>query len=119
MKKWSLLLVAAIALTMVACGGDDSGDSGDGGSGGGSVSVVAKDFSFSPSTVDVNAGDSIDFQNDGSTEHNFSIDGQDVDVDAEDGGSATVDVSGLAAGTYDFFCKYHKDQGMTGTLEVK
>jgi plastocyanin len=42
-----------------------------------------------------------------------------VDVDAEDGESATVDVSGLAAGTYDFFCKYHKDQGMTGTLEVK
>jgi cytochrome c oxidase subunit 2 len=123
MKKWSAVLLLVLALAFAACGGDDADESTDttaaAGGSGGSVSLTAKDFEFSPQDLSISAGDSIELTNDGGAEHNFSIDGEGIDVDAEAGASATVDTSGLAAGTYDYFCKYHSGQGMTGTLEVK
>jgi plastocyanin len=118
MKKM-LCILAVVALLGAACGGDDDDASanGDSGGGGSSGALTASDFAFSPTSLSVAAGDSFEFTNDDEVEHNFSIDDADIDEDAEAGESTTVDVSSLEAGTYDFYCKYHKDQ-MTGTLEI-
>ena len=118
MKRF-LCVLAVVALLGAACGGDDEDTSagGDTGGGGGSTTLTAAEFTFSPSSLSVAAGDSFEFTNNDEVEHNFSIDDADIDADAEAGESTTVDVSALEAGTYDFYCKYHKDQ-MTGTLEV-
>ena len=118
MKK-TLCILAVIALMGAGCGGDDSNsDGGDtGGDTGGSTTLTAAEFSFSPTSLSVATGESIDFSNEDEVEHNFSIDDAGVDADVEAGESTTLDLSDVEAGTYDFYCKYHKDQ-MTGTLEV-
>lgn len=122
MKKLPAVLLLVVAVTFGACGGDDSeGTTATtaAAGGGAGTALSAEDFKFTPKDLSISAGDSIEVTNNGSTEHNFSIDSEGIDVDAAEGASATVDVSGLAAGTYDYFCKYHSGQGMTGTLEVK
>jgi plastocyanin len=117
--KRLLCLLAVIALMGGACGGgDDSGDAGgDAGGGSDAATLTASDFSFSPTSLSVAAGGSIEYSNSDDVEHNFSIDDAGIDQDVEGGESATVDLGDLEAGSYDFYCKYHKDQ-MTGTLEV-
>jgi plastocyanin len=57
-------------------------------------------------------------ENEGSTEHNFSVSDQGIDQDVEDGGNADVTVTFPESGTLVFFCKYHQDMGMRGALEV-
>jgi plastocyanin len=84
-----------------ACGGDAGGS---GAAGAGATSVTATDNEFDPSTVDVTAGSTIEISNEGEATHNFSIDGEDVDVDIEPG---------------DFSCKFHEKAGMTGTLRIE
>jgi plastocyanin len=41
-----------------------------------------------------------------------------VDVDVQPGDVFNGESAGLAAGTYPFFCKYHRSVGMTGTVVV-
>jgi plastocyanin len=87
------------------------------GSGGGSVDLGAKDFAFTPKTLSVpEGGATVKFTNTGSVEHNFTVDGEGISKDAEAGESASLKVD-LAAGTYQFHCKYHPTQ-MKGTLTV-
>jgi plastocyanin len=117
--KKLLCALALIAMLGVACGGgDDSGSAGgDTGGGASSAALTAADFAFSPTSLSIASGGSVEFTNDDDTEHNFSIDDAGISQDVEGGESATVDLSGVDAGSYDFYCKYHKDS-MTGTLEV-
>ena len=74
------------------------------------------DNAFEPGAATVAAGE-IELVNDGSSPHNFSVDGTDVDVDVEAGedGHATLD---LEPGSYTMFCSFHRTQGMEGTLTV-
>ena len=118
-RKLLVVLAAfALALVGVACGGDDGEDpAAPAGDEGGSVNLSAADFAFQPSSITASAEGTIAFTNEDETEHSFTIDDTDVDEDAEAGASVTVDLGSLDAGTYDFYCKYHKDS-MTGTLEV-
>jgi plastocyanin len=115
LKRWVICL-AVVALFGAACGGD-SGDDGGTGGGGTVATLTASNFAFNPTSLTAAAGGSIEFTNDDDTEHNFTIEDLDIDEDAEGGGSITVDLGDAEAGTYDFFCKYHKDS-MTGTLEI-
>jgi plastocyanin len=118
-KKLLICATVLIALLSVACGGGDNSSDTTGGDtgGGGSAALTAENFSFSPTSLTVAAGGSIEYTNNDDTEHNFSIDDAGIDQDVEGGASATVDLSSVDPGTYDFYCKYHKDK-MTGTLEV-
>ncbi len=118
-----LLLVMVIG---VACGGDDGGsettdtnnDAADTEADtGGAGTLVTANFAFDPSTLTAAAGDTIEFTNEDDTKHNFTAEDAGLDVDADAGGSATIDLADVESGSYDFYCKYHKDS-MTGTLEV-
>ena len=109
-----------VAVLGVACGGGDDGasssDAADGGSEAGTT-VQAVDFAFEPTTVTAPVGGTIELVNEGDTVHSFTVDDAGIDVDADGGESATVDVGDAEPGSYEFYCKYHKDS-MTGTLEV-
>jgi len=78
------------------------------------------DFYFKPMTLSGKAGQTmtIELKNEGKVEHNFSIPGQSVDQNVQPGKTATVQVTFPQSGTVQFFCKFHRSRGMTGSLTV-
>lgn len=123
-RKTLVVLLALVALLGVACGGgdDDGGDTSapapaEEEDDGGATTLTAANFAFDPSSLTVATGSTFEFTNEDDAEHSFTIDDSDIDEDVDGGASTTVDLGSLEAGTYDFYCKYHKDS-MTGTLEV-
>jgi plastocyanin len=86
---------------------------------GASFTLEARDFCFSPGTINVAAGQkvTVTFVNKGEKEHNLTVGGTDVG-EAQKGETQTLTFT-AAAGATDFFCKYHKDSnGMVGKLVV-
>ena len=55
----------------------------------------------------------------GQAEHNFSLTEANVNQDLEKGDSKTISFTAPAAGTYQYFCEYHKtSKNMVGTIKV-
>jgi plastocyanin len=115
-----LLPIAAVAaaLALSACGGDD------GGSGAGSTaasapgsSITIRDFAFSPKTLEVGEGTSVDVSNDDSTAHTVTAD----DGTSFDSGQVQPDgsksITAPSAGRYAYHCSIHPN--MHGELTVK
>lgn len=87
----------------------------------GPVTVTLTDFAFSPSTVEIAAGSTIELVNEGFVEHNMAVKVAGLSSPhVQAGESVTFDVSSLAPGTYDMFCEVvgHESLGMVGTLIV-
>jgi nitrosocyanin len=85
--------------------------------------VEGKNFSFTPSTMTVNKGDTvkITFKNSGGM-HDFKIDEFNVATkQIQSGASETVEFTADKAGTFDYYCSVgnHRAMGMQGTLTVK
>ena len=144
-KAFALAALVISAVALVACGGSDNNDtstpaqtttgaaSGGGGGGGGGASSTVK-LSADPSgalkyttdSLSAKAGNvTIDFDNPASISHDVAVEdssGKELgvsDLIAQD--KTTLDLSGLKAGTYTFFCTVpgHEAAGMKGTLTVK
>jgi plastocyanin len=101
-------------------GGYGSGGATAAGSTTGTASATVKlsNFSFGPSKVSVKHGATIALDNVATaTPHSFVIDGQNIDVVIAPGTTSDLKI-GLAPGTYHFYCKFHKQLGMTGTITV-
>jgi plastocyanin len=100
-------------------GGYGNGGGGeDRGGGMAAATVTQANYRFTPSKFTVASGDTLKVTNSTpSTAHTFTIDGQDVDVNVDPSSSQDVTLD-LQPGTYDFYCRYHRSQGMTGTLTV-
>jgi plastocyanin len=129
-----LALVMALMLVAASCGGDDEEGGGtttvdgqkanDHGSedvsGESELDLELDDFYFSPTVLTGSAGEelTLHLENEGSTEHNFSVTDQGIDQDVESDGKADVTVTFPDSGTLVFFCKYHENMGMRGALEV-
>jgi plastocyanin len=112
------MLVPVVVVGLSACGSSKKTSAA---SSGGGTTVEAVDYHFNPAMLSVASGSqvSLTFKNNGTTEHNFSITKLKVDVEAEKGASKKVSFTAPAPGTYEFFCKYHKESnGMVGTLTV-
>ena len=80
------------------------------------VSVV--DFSYSPKTVTIQAGESVSWSNNGQSPHTVTADGGSFDsgnLNPGQGYSHTFST----AGTYAYHCQYHQAQGMVGTVIVQ
>ncbi|MEP6758928.1 MAG: cupredoxin domain-containing protein [Actinomycetota bacterium] len=143
MRQRNLMIVAALAASLfvaTACSSSSSSSSPAGGStsttssstssgsptdavnvtGKSAFTITQNNFFFSPSTIDGSAGQKITFtvQNDGSSPHTFTIDNMNIDVTVQPGADTTVDVTFPTSGTVQFYCKFHKNMGMVGTLEV-
>jgi plastocyanin len=134
------VLVAAIAMLGAACssnksettsegessktitiGSDTANDHGSKDvSGASSVDVEQDDFYFEPTILKGTAGQkvTIKLENEGDATHNFTLEDQNVDQDVSPGDDATVTVTFPQSGTLEFFCKFHRTQGMVGELSV-
>ena len=123
--------VLAAAGAFAACGSSSSSSGGayskptstpskSAGAAGGGPSVTAKDYSFTPTTIDLTAGKTVTISatNDGAAKHNLTIEKLKVNVDLPPGSTTTATVKGAKAGTYEFHCEYHPTQ-MKGTVTVK
>ncbi|HEY7401265.1 MAG TPA: cupredoxin domain-containing protein [Actinomycetota bacterium] len=114
------IALGVVALTLAACSSNSSSPAGGGTTGGGGAvtdTITLTDNAFSPADVTV-SGTQISLVNDGQALHNVSIEGQDIDHDVQPGETESEDFE-LAPGTYTMFCKYHRSQGMEGTLTIQ
>jgi len=143
-KRTFVLLILALALVGAACG-DNSTETetpGTSGSEGGTQTTIGSeaandhgsqdvsgmdetslevdDFYFEPTLLTGTAGQqlTIEIKNEGTVEHNFSLDEQSVSQDIEAGEDASVSVTFPDSGMLVFYCKYHRSQGMLGGLAV-
>ena len=144
--RWKAVAAGALSLALLtaACG-SDSGASGGGayGAGGGQASSAATpteatssdggattggagggktltqvNYQFTPAKFTVHQGDTITVSDtNATTPHTFTVEGTDIDVanDAQSSQEVTID---LEPATYTFFCRFHRAQGMEGTLTV-
>jgi nitrosocyanin len=89
-----------------------------------SFTVSGTEFAFSPNTLSVNKGDTVNvtFTNNGAFPHNFTITEFNVKSKTiSPGESDTVTFTADQTGTFTYFCSVptHKDKGMVGTLTVQ
>jgi plastocyanin len=88
------------------------------------IAVSGMEFAFSPNQITVNKGDKvkIDFTNNGTYPHNWTIDEFNAKTATVSPGQTTsVTFTPDRTGTFQFYCSVpgHKDQGMVGQLTVK
>jgi manganese oxidase len=116
LTSMAAFLLAAIGIIVVV--NDDGTTTTTGASA--PVSVSMTEFKFSPASITVPEGGQLAVSNDGSMVHNLVIEGGPATRDLSAGQSETLDLSGLAAGTYAFSCTIagHAESGMTGTLTI-
>lgn len=88
------------------------------------ISVSGTEFSFSPASISVKAGErvKITFRNIGKASHNLALEG--LGVTTKTIGTEQTDVVEFTApssGTYNFFCSVpgHRTAGMEGRLKVE
>jgi len=87
------------------------------------VNVVQVDYKFVPSTIKVTSGGSVFvlvINNQSKTLHNFSLvmKGSTTNYGNIKPGEQKVFPIKVSAGSYSFYCVFHKSLGMTGTLVV-
>jgi len=135
--KRAFLAVAFLVLLAAGCGGSSSGSSSSESGGGGKKTIAGvpandhgsknvsseaevelDDFYFEPTVLRGKPGSQVtlELRNEGSTEHNLTIDSQSIDKDVEAGEDAKVTVTFPKSGQLSFYCKYHKNMGMAGAL---
>jgi plastocyanin len=73
---------------------------------------------FSPATLTVTAGTSVDFTNNSGTTHNVVFDNTDAIADIPTNTSGTSSRTFATAGTYNFHCDFHAP-GMKGSIVVQ
>jgi plastocyanin len=136
------MLGLAVVLLAAGCGGyggkskSSSTESSGGGGGGkatiagvpannhgtksvsGEAEVELDDYYFEPTVLKGKPGSSVtlELKNEGSVEHNFTIDSQGIDKNLEAGEDVKVSFTIPKSGVVSFYCKYHKSMGMAGAL---
>lgn len=77
------------------------------------------DYYFSPTFIKSpgNAVAKIELKNEGSVPHTFTIDALHVDVEVAPDATKDVTVNIGTETRYEFYCRFHKDQGMRGAFQ--
>jgi FtsP/CotA-like multicopper oxidase with cupredoxin domain len=89
--------------------------------GAGGAQVSLSEFKIEPATITVSTGGSVTVTNNGTVQHNLTIQGTKFKTkDLNPGDSVTLVLKGLKEGSYTMFCSLpgHESQGMKGTLTV-
>lgn len=83
--------------------------------------MTMKDSFFEPSCVVVSSTQEMTLVNAGDVTHNFSIRDTDVSEDVDPGEQEESEdlFSNLQAGTHEFFCRFHEQEGMVGTIVIE
>ena len=83
----------------------------------GKVSIEQDNFYFKKTFIKGPAGSfTVKLENEGNTQHSFTIDDQDVDAVVQPGKSKTVTVELTDGEPVNFYCKFHRSSGMQGAL---
>uniref|UniRef100_A0A7C3AR96 Cupredoxin domain-containing protein n=1 Tax=Thermorudis sp. TaxID=1969470 RepID=A0A7C3AR96_9BACT len=86
------------------------------------VRVVAREFSFEPATIEVQAGRpfTLILENQGAVEHEIEVHEADIHLHAGPGQTVQGTFTIATAGTYEIACEIpgHKEAGMVGELVV-
>jgi uncharacterized cupredoxin-like copper-binding protein len=85
------------------------------------ATVTLKEFSITPTVIEVPTGGKLVVKNAGTMQHDLVVQGQNLKTPFINAGSeADLDVSSLKEGTYDVFCDIpgHQAAGMQATLHV-
>jgi len=111
------VIIAAVlaAFALSACGSESPDEACPSPTEGTSVEMA--DFSYAPACLAVDAGASIELRNSGEAPHTFTVSESEIDVEVAAGATDTVDLAGLAAGTYEVTCTLHPQ--MTGAIQVR
>lgn len=107
----------------VALSDDDAGGGGGEGAAAATVSELAVDlaeFNFSGGLTAPAGQITVALTNVGSVDHNFKVRGGPESADVPSGGSGSLDLSSLTAGTYEVYCSIpgHEAAGMVAELVV-
>jgi len=112
---------ASASPTSMTIGSDTANNHGEANvSGKNSLSVEQDDFYFGPTVISGTAGQklTIELENEGSVTHNFTIDSLGISEDVPAGSSKEVTVTFPDSGFTEFYCAFHRSQGMVGELTV-
>jgi len=131
---WTLFIFAFSALALLASvigvgfgmrAIDESKDNvaaaGASGAGGTPTEVELSEFAVSPAPIEATTTGGLRITNSGSVPHDLHVEGTELASPMIDpGGSATLDLSSVAAGEYTVFCMVpgHREAGMETTLRV-
>jgi uncharacterized cupredoxin-like copper-binding protein len=123
-RAWILL---PVLLLLAGCGGGSSEEAENGRAVVQTIQISAKEFSLTPSTVNVSETGTYEFEvtNDGEVTHALDIEesggGAEAETgDIEPGQTKTVRFTFSKDGSYEMYCPIdgHRDQGMEGTITV-
>jgi FtsP/CotA-like multicopper oxidase with cupredoxin domain len=133
MRRSALALSLAFVVLGAACSGSED-DGGTTGTGDGeqaaagapvTLDVTLTDFKIDPANLEAPAGSAITFSisNQGQAPHTFAVTAGDQTYETAEiqaGGTDTLEVPALEAGTYETLCTVvgHAELGMVGTLTV-
>jgi len=80
------------------------------------TSVELADFAYRPDCLSVDAGATIALENTGDAPHTFTVEGTDLDVKVDPGGSDEILFDGVDPGTYAVMCTFHPQMEATVTV---
>jgi plastocyanin len=106
-----------VAALLAGCGAGGFTSSGAGAAPASNDQVTIKGYAFAPNPITVQAGSTVTWENDDSTEHTATASDGSFDTGTIQGHGATAKATVRQPGTYDYVCEFHPF--MKGTITVE
>jgi plastocyanin len=118
--RTTVLAVIGVAAVVSVTGFLLTKESVDDSESAGATALEMVKFEFDPGSSSLPVDGKLLIQNNDPFVHDFTFDAMDIAVTVGPGSETLVDLSGLAAGTYDYVCSLHSDgeTGMVGTITI-
>ncbi len=119
--RTTVLAVIGVAAVVSVTGFLLTKESVDDSEAAGATALEMVKFEFNPGSSALPVDGKLLIQNNDPFVHDFTFDAMDIAVTVGPGSETLVDLSGLAAGTYDYVCSLHSDgeTGMVGTITIR
>lgn len=82
------------------------------------LELEADDFYFEPTYVEAEAGATVkvEVENEGKATHTFTIDSLEIDQEIQPDEKKEISVTLPSSGTVNYYCRFHRAQGMQGAF---